>query len=593
MTKNIKNMSLTTNGKIKAISLFSGIGAYEKAYEKLGLDVDIINYCEVDKFAATAFSKIHNVPEEKNWGDITKVNLENIPQVDLVTYSFPCFVAGTLILTKKGYKKIEDIQKGDMVLTHKNRFREVLLPMEKECKKLLRISAKCTDDLLVTEEHPFFIRKKYGNLLTTPIWRNAKKLKEGDYIGIAINKEYEKLVQTHDFWKEIGQAFKEGNIAKTKSEQELIKSIPFITKEEFLSLIESCCTKINYVYSFKSLEKELVFALGYLVAKFLNVSYELHKVENSFEIKFYKDKNYIHDAIYDNGYLWFPITEIKKENINCMVYNMEVEQDNSYTVNNIIVHNCQSISCAGKKDGIKRGETKSGLVYEALDIIEKSNTKVAIMENVKNLVKAEFINDFYNLLKILDDMGYNNYWQILNSKDYGIPQNRNRVIMVSIKKEFDINYKFPKPIKLEKKVIDFLDTSETTKFIVDKNHDISTYNSLLLKGFKKIEGASKNPQQREYSDFKEICDCLLAHDATSKNLVQFKDKNGNYIIRRMLPLESFRLMGFSDEDYFVAKKGLEEKYYKGKEKSDSQMYKMAGNSVVVNVLEEVIKNIYF
>ena len=87
---------------------------------------------------------------------------------------------------------------------------------------------------------------------------------------------------------------------------------------------------------------------------------------------------------------------------------------------------CQDISVAGLQKGIKAGETRSGLLYEALRIIEAKKPKYAIAENVKNLVGKRFKGDFEQLLALLDDMGYNSYWQVLNAKDYGIPQNRER-----------------------------------------------------------------------------------------------------------------------------------------------------------------------
>ena len=75
---------------MKVLSLFSGIGAYEKALERLGVDIDIVNYCEIDKFASKAYSLIHKVPEEKNLWDVTKVDGKQFKDLDLITYSFPC-----------------------------------------------------------------------------------------------------------------------------------------------------------------------------------------------------------------------------------------------------------------------------------------------------------------------------------------------------------------------------------------------------------------------------------------------------------------------------------------------------------------------
>lgn len=77
---------------IRLLSLFSGIGAFEKALENLGVDFKIVNYCEIDKYASKAYSLIHNVPEERNLGDITKIDTRSLMglNIDLVTYGFPC-----------------------------------------------------------------------------------------------------------------------------------------------------------------------------------------------------------------------------------------------------------------------------------------------------------------------------------------------------------------------------------------------------------------------------------------------------------------------------------------------------------------------
>ena len=92
---------------IKMLSLFSGIGAFEKTLENLGIDFEIVNYCEVDKYASRAYSLIHNIPESKNLGDITKINEKELPKdIDLITYGFPCqdiSIAGA----KKGFEDSE------------------------------------------------------------------------------------------------------------------------------------------------------------------------------------------------------------------------------------------------------------------------------------------------------------------------------------------------------------------------------------------------------------------------------------------------------------------------------------------------------
>lgn len=140
---------------------------------------------------------------------------------------------------------------------------------------------------------------------------------------------------------------------------------------------------------------------------------------------------------------------------------------------------CQDISVAGLQKGIKAGETRSGLLYEALRIIEAKKPKYAIAENVKNLVGKRFKGDFEQLLALLDDMGYNSYWQVLNAKDYGIPQNRERVFIVSIRKDIDNGcFVFPNTIPLETRMKDYLEDEVDEKYFLKDTKDFFIRHSL-------------------------------------------------------------------------------------------------------------------
>lgn len=87
---------------LKVLSLFSGIGAFEKALERQGIEYQLVNYCEIDKYASKAYSLIHNVSEQMNLGDITKINIESLNEdIDLLTHGSPCqdySVAGNSIV---------------------------------------------------------------------------------------------------------------------------------------------------------------------------------------------------------------------------------------------------------------------------------------------------------------------------------------------------------------------------------------------------------------------------------------------------------------------------------------------------------------
>lgn len=132
---------------------------------------------------------------------------------------------------------------------------------------------------------------------------------------------------------------------------------------------------------------------------------------------------------------------------------------------------CQDISLAGHQKGLLNedgSKTRSGLFFDALRIIEHTQPKVAIAENVKNLTAKKFSEQFSIVLNSLDEVGYNNYWQVLNAKDYGTPQNRERVFIISIRRDMDDgSFSFPAPFPLEKRLKDVLEDSVETRYYVD------------------------------------------------------------------------------------------------------------------------------
>jgi DNA (cytosine-5)-methyltransferase 1 len=130
---------------------------------------------------------------------------------------------------------------------------------------------------------------------------------------------------------------------------------------------------------------------------------------------------------------------------------------------------CQDLSVAGKQAGISEG-TRSGLLLHVERLLENAvimgnQPKYLLLENVKALVGKKFKPDFERWLSKLDSLGYNNYWQVLNAKDYGVPQNRERVFVVSIRKDVDNKgYEFPAPVVLTRKLKDVLEPVVNEKY---------------------------------------------------------------------------------------------------------------------------------
>lgn len=131
---------------------------------------------------------------------------------------------------------------------------------------------------------------------------------------------------------------------------------------------------------------------------------------------------------------------------------------------------CTDISLAGRQVGLFNEDgtrTRSGLFFDALRIIKETQPKVAIAENVKNLTGKKFKLQFELVLKSLEDAGYNNYWKVLNSKDFGIPQNRERVFIISVRKDVDNGqYEFPQGFPLKLRLKDMLDDIVDEKYYI-------------------------------------------------------------------------------------------------------------------------------
>ena len=129
---------------------------------------------------------------------------------------------------------------------------------------------------------------------------------------------------------------------------------------------------------------------------------------------------------------------------------------------------CQDISAAGKQKGFvdeHGNSTRSGLFFEALRIIKDIKPKYAIAENVKALTSKKFTSEFQTVLTSLNDVGYNNYYKVLNAKDYGIPQNRERIFIISIRKDIDDGFfVFPSPVPLRTRLKDLLETNVDERY---------------------------------------------------------------------------------------------------------------------------------
>lgn len=129
---------------------------------------------------------------------------------------------------------------------------------------------------------------------------------------------------------------------------------------------------------------------------------------------------------------------------------------------------CTDISNAGLQKGLEEGsETRSSVLWHTRKAILALKPKYLMLENVKALVQQKFLPDFNKWLTELESYGYNNYWQVCNAKNYGVPQNRERVFVISIRKDVDGGYIFPEPFPLDKCLADLLEQEVEEKYYLD------------------------------------------------------------------------------------------------------------------------------
>lgn len=232
---------------------------------------------------------------------------------------------------------------------------------------------------------------------------------------------------------------------------------------------------------------------------------------------------------------------------------------------------CQDISALGNQDGLfddEGNKTRSGLFFDAIRIAEYKKPKFMIAENVKALATKTFKNDLEGMIKLLDDIGYNTYWKVLNSKDYGVPHSRNRIYIVSIRKDVDNgNFEFPEAITLVKTARDYYDKGNVGQEYYLRESDMKYLSEFRL--------------NKKYSSLNsDVIICQTTKQGNLANPQNFVcDENG---YRVMTPRELLSLQGFKREYGDLL---LENGFTKEK------IGKMSGNSVTVDVLEAIFKNL--
>lgn len=276
---------------------------------------------------------------------------------------------------------------------------------------------------------------------------------------------------------------------------------------------------------------------------------------------------------------------------------------------------CQSFSIAGKRGGLD--DTRGTLFYEFARLVNEIKPSVFVYENVKGLLNHDKGKTWQVMQNVFDDLGYKWEMQVLNAKDYGIPQSRPRVFVVGFKNKS--SFKFPEKQELKTKVKDYLlDNTPEKYYLSEAASNFVLREDMLKKRYTQINGEVALCQQAQqqfnlHGDFvyepdipekyflsdklikyvlssgtkgfqvaptidTEVAKTLLAtmtkmHRASIDNYVTTKGR-----LRKLTPKECLRLMGFCDSFEVVV--------------SDTQQYRQAGNSIVVDVLIAIMEEVF-
>ena len=272
---------------------------------------------------------------------------------------------------------------------------------------------------------------------------------------------------------------------------------------------------------------------------------------------------------------------------------------------------CQAFSLAGKRLG--KEDQRGILFFNSLEFIRVNKPRYFIFENVKGLLSDDNGRTFSEWVNLLggkscngnvtmfpynDAVPYHIYWKVLNAKNYGVPQNRERVFIIGIRDDADNNFNWPMEEVLSKRLKDVLEEEVLVKFNLSKeaidkclksqaNKDMlikevddvckcivtGYYQGVMVGDYRTDEGF------RWREDGNSPCIMASMRDNFNENYTAQNPPiiNKDYKIRRLTPRECFRLMDFPDTFTWPV--------------SDSQAYKQAGNSIVVNVLAKIIKNL--
>lgn len=574
---------------IKLATVFSGIGAIEHALDRMGLEHKIVFACDngdVDILSKKIDENIIVINEEiKN----LKIIVNNIEKEKEFTNQLKqC--------EKKYLKVIQNIQK--------IKVQELINKLSKVLEKAL------TKETKATKKKEFENMHKIIKLLST---------NDNNYIFEQIKIS---LKIINDFSKD--NNLKQIDETKIKSSDNL----DWIAVLEEINYINEISEKNN----FKKIQKDVREVCEYL--GMLHERINTLKIHKELEKLDYKDKKKYVDNLYSSKKeqnkvkkSYMANYDLNEDDFHWNVSFLDGKQYKDQVDLFVGGSPCQSFSLVGKQRGLE--DTRGTLFYEYARLVSEIRPKVFIYENVKAVLSNDEGRTWEVMKQVFTDLDYTWKQTVLNAKDFGIPQNRERIFVVGFRNDLKLkkNFEFPKPVKLDKKLQDFLIDNVSGKYYLPKKGvDFVMDEKNLTKRYTQIDGEvslcqKKNQQFNWHGDFvfvEENKDMEKTMQDLEKYFLSEKVKKyvlasgtkgfyskpeidleiarpllttmhkmhragvDNYVttegrIRKLTPRECLRLMGFCDSFKIVV--------------SDTSMYQQAGNSIVVDVLIAIMTKI--
>lgn len=275
---------------------------------------------------------------------------------------------------------------------------------------------------------------------------------------------------------------------------------------------------------------------------------------------------------------------------------------------------CQSFSISGKRLGFA-DKARGTLFFEIARIVKEKKPKYLLLENVKGLIGHDKGNTLNTIIETLDSLGYTIDFTILNSKFYNVAQNRERLYILAIRNDLVVpedwliegnnvlskakrrlqlqgihtfNFQWIYPNKVMKKIEDILEENVDEKYYISEEKAkklIRIPRTATDNGIRKIGYIEKDKQQNRVHSIEGIMPTITANNQGGRRPggLIYLPTNTGYRIRKLTPLECFRLQAFPDDVYYK----LRELHF-----SDSQLYKLAGNAVTVTVVEMIIQQLF-